>query len=232
MIVVHHLEHSRSQRIVWLLEELALPFEIKRYKRDPKTMLAPPELRAIHPLGKAPVVDDNGQVLIESGAIIDELISRYGRASGLRPPEGSPDHLAYTTFLHFAEGSQMPPLLLRLIFGRINALAPALLRPLVRGISAPVNKGFIEPNIKSQLDFLEGELGQRPWFAGTALTGADIQMSFPIEMAEQRGGLDARWPRLMDFLARIRARPGLSAGEGEDRRAVIRPTPSGFAFPA
>ena len=215
MIVLHHLEHSRSQRIAWLLEELGVPWEITRYARDPKTMLAPPELKAVHPLGKAPVVVDDGRVLIESGAIIDELITRYGADRGLRPAEGTPEHLRYSTFLHFAEGSQMPPLLLRLIFTRIVEMSPALVRPLAKAIAAPVNKGFIAPNIKSQLDFLEGELGQRQWFAGDTLSGADIQMSFPMEMAQQRGGLDGRWPKLMDFLGRIRARPAY-------RRAVER----------
>jgi glutathione S-transferase len=207
MIVLHHLEHSRSQRIAWLLEEFGLPYEIKRYKRNPKTMLAPPELRAVHPLGKAPIVEDDGRVLIESGAIIDELITRYGADSGLRPAEGTPDHLRYSTFLHFAEGSQMPPLLLRLVFSRIVEMSPALLRPLTKAIAAPVNKGFIAPNIKSQLDFLNGELSARPWFAGDAFSGADIQMSFPMEMAQQRGGLDQRWPKLVGFLDAIRARP-------------------------
>lgn len=206
MITVHHLEQSRSQRIVWLLEELGLTYVIKRYKRDPKTMLAPPELRAVHPLGKAPVLVEDGAVLIESGAIIEYLISRHGTSSGLRPVEGTPERLAYTTFLHFAEGSMMPPLLLRLIFTRMGIMAPALLRPIVRAIGAPVNTGFIEPNISRTLDFLEGELDKRPWFAGDAFTGADIQMSFPMEVARQRGGLNASRPNLMNFLTRIRAR--------------------------
>ena len=207
MIVLHHLEHSRSQRIAWLLEELGVPYAIERYKRDPKTMLAPPALKAVHPLGKAPIVVDDGRVLIESGAIIDELITRYGAGKGLRPAEGTPEHLRYSTFLHFAEGSQMPPLLLRLVFTRIVEMSPGLIRPLAKAIAKPVNQGFIAPNIKSQLDFLDAELSKRPWFAGDALSGADIQMSFPIEMAQQRGGLDSKWPKLVDFLGRIRARP-------------------------
>ena len=207
MIVVHHLEHSRSQRIVWLLEELGLAYEIKRYKRDPKTMLAPPGLRAVHPLGKAPILVEDEIVMIESGAIIDHLIARHGTSSGLRPEEGTPERLAYSTFLHFAEGSMMPPLLLRLIFNRMNELSPALMRPLVRAVSKPVNDGFVAPNIKRTLEFLEAELGKRRWFAGEAFSGADIQMSFPIEMAQQRGGLDTTRPKLMDFLARIRAKP-------------------------
>ena len=207
MIVVHHLERSRSQRIVWLLEELGLPYEIKRYKRNPKTMLAPPELRAVHPLGKAPVLVEDGDVMIESGAIIDTMISRHGAASGLRPTEGTPEREAYTTFLHFAEGSMMPPLLLRLIYLTVNERAPALLRPLVRMVMGPVEKGYTTPNIRGSLDFLEGEIGKRPWFAGEAFSGADIQMSFPIEMSQQRGGLDTSRPKLTSFISRIRARP-------------------------
>ena len=215
MIVVHHLEQSRSQRIVWLLEELGLPYDLVRYQRNKKTMLAPPELKAVHPLGKAPVVVDNGRVMIESGAIIDALITRYGQGKGLRPAEGTPDYLLYSTFLHFAEGSQMPPLLLRLVFNRIVEMSPALLRPLTKAIAKPVNDGFIGPNIKSQLDFLEGELARRQWFAGEAFSGADIQMSFPLEMAAQRGGLDKSRPKLIDFLARIQARPAYKTAKAK-----------------
>jgi glutathione S-transferase len=206
-IVLHHLERSRSQRIAWLLEELAVSYEIKRYKRDRRTMLAPPELRAVHRLGKAPIVVDDGTVLIESGAIIEYLIARHGPTSGLAPAPGSPDHLAYSTFLHFAEGSMMPPLLLRLIFATMNEKAPRLMRPLVRAITTPVEKGYVGPNLAGILDFLETELSRRPWFAGASFTGADIQMSFPIEMARQRGGLDASRPELMAFLSRIHERP-------------------------
>jgi glutathione S-transferase len=207
MITVHHLNQSRSLRIVWLLEELGVPYELRTYKRNPKTMLAPPELRAIHPLGKSPIVVDDGIVMIESGAIIQLLLERHGTNSGLAPAVGTPAHRDYLTFLHFAEGSMMPPLLLRLIFLRMAAGAPALLRPLVRAITGPVNAGFLDPNIKGTLDVLEGELGKRPWFAGEAFSAADIQMSFPIEMAHLRGGLDQSRPKLMDFLARIQARP-------------------------
>ena len=163
---MHHLERSRSERIAWLLEELQLPYEIKFYKRDRRTMLAPAELRAVHSLGKAPVVvDDDGAVLIESGAIIERLLSRHGANSGLRPAEGTPERVAYTTFLHFAEGSMMPPLLMRLIFGGMNSKEPALARPLVRAVTSPVEKLYVGPNIRRTLDFLEGELADRPWIA-------------------------------------------------------------------
>ena len=205
MIVLHHLEHSRSQRIAWLLEELGLPYEIKRYARDKKTMLAPPELRAVHPLGKAPVLVEDGVVLFESGAIIDYMLERHG-GSGLRPAPGTQEHVAYTTFLHFAEGSLMPPLLLRLIFDTMGKKAPAVMRPVVKIVTGPVNGLFVNPNIERTLDFLEAELTKRPWFAGEDFTGADIQMSFPLEAAAQRGGLNASRPKLMDWLSRIHAR--------------------------
>lgn len=207
MIVVHHLEQSRSQRIVWLLEELSLPYKIKRYKRNPKTFLAPPELAKVHPLGKAPVVVDDGDVLIESGAIIDHLLQKHGDGSGLRPKAGTSGALHYATFLHFAEGSLMPQLLLRLIFNRMGTGAPKLMRPLVRAVTSPVNSMFVEPNLTRMLDYLESELGKRIWFAGPDFSGADIQMSFPLEMAEQRAGLGASRPNLTTFLARIRTRP-------------------------
>ncbi len=216
MIVVHHLERSRSERIVWLLEEMGLPYEIKFYKRDPKTMLAPKALFAVHPLGHAPVVvDEDGAVLIESGAIIDTLLKRHDVDDKLRPVEGTPEHLAYTTFLHFAEGSMMPPLLIRLLFGAMTEKAPALVRPLVKGITAFPEKLYVGPNIRRTLDFLEGELKTRAWFAGPEFTGADIQMSFPLAMARQRGGLDGRWPKLMDFLKRVDARPAHRAAKAK-----------------
>ena len=214
MIVVHHLERSRSERIVWLLEELGLPYEVERYKRDPKTMLAPPELFKVSPLGHAPVVvDEDGAVLIESGAIIDTLLKRHEVEPRLRPAEGTPEHLAYTTFLHFAEGSMMPPLLIRLMFDAMAEKTPALARPLVKGLTSFPEKLYVGPNIRRTLDFLEGELETRAWFAGPDFTGADIQMSFPVAMAHQRGGLDGRWPKLMEFLKRIEARPAHRAAK-------------------
>jgi len=207
MIVVHHLNNSRSQRVLWLLEELGLPYEIKRYERDAVTMLAPPSLRAVHPLGKSPVITDDGQTVAESGAIVEYLVDKYGQGR-LAPAAGTPERLRYTYWLHYAEGSAMPPLLMSLIFARVrSAPAPFFVRPIARAIADKVMDSFVRPQIKTHLDFMEGELGKSAWFAGAEFSAADIQMSFPLEAAASRGGLDASRPKLMDWLARIHARP-------------------------
>jgi glutathione S-transferase len=207
MITVHHLNNSRSQRVLWLLEELELPYEIVRYERDPQTMLAPPALRKIHPLGKSPVVTVDSLVLAESGAIVETLIERFGNGR-LAPPPGSPDALKYRYWLHYAEGSAMSPLLLKLVFDKIeSSKMPFFAKPIAKAISAKAKSSFITPNITTHLDFMEGELGKSEWFAGAAFTGADIQMSFAVEAAAARGGLDASRPKLMAYLARIHARP-------------------------
>jgi glutathione S-transferase len=207
MLTVHHLENSRSQRVLWLLEELGLPYEIRHYKRHPKTMLAPPELLAIHPLGKSPVVVDGGDVLAESGAIIETLVERYGQGR-LKPAPGSPELLRWHYWLHFAEGSAMPPLLMKLVFDKIaSSPMPFFAKPIARGISAKVLGAVVTPNLERQLDFMEAELGRSEWFAGGEFSAADIQMSFPLEAAAQRAGLNASRPRLHAFLQRIHARP-------------------------
>ena len=206
MIVVHHLNNSRSQRVLWLLEELGLDYEIRRYERDPQTLLAPASLREVHPLGKSPVLSDGELTLAESGAIVEYLVERYGNGR-LIPPPGTRERLRYSYWMHFAEGSAMPPLLMKLIFDRMEkGPMPFFVRPVARGIAGRVKKGFIEPNIARQLDFMEAELEKSPWFAGEEFSAADIQMSFPVEAAAARGGLDAKRPRLMSFLARIHAR--------------------------
>ena len=222
MLTVHHLNNSRSQRVLWLLEELDLPYEIVHYQRDPKTMLAPPELRRVHPLGKSPVVTtDDGLVLAESGAIIETVVERYGQGR-LAPAAGSEQALRYRYWLHYAEGSAMPPLLLKLIFDRIEkAKVPFFIKPIAQGIAAKAKAGFVAPNIRAHLDFMEGELGKGDWFAGADFTGADIQMSFPVEAARARGGLDESRPRLMAWLARIHARPAY-------QRALERGGPYGL----
>jgi len=209
MITVHHLNNSRSQRVLWLLEELGLPYDIKHYQRNAVTNLAPPELLQVHALGKSPVITEGDITIAETGAIIEYLVDRGG--GKLRPNAGTPDQRRYTYWLHFAEGSAMPPLVMTLVLGRIKKAGPFFVRPIARRIADGVLDGFVRPNIKRQLKFMEAELEGRPWFAGSEFSAADVQMSFPLEVAAVRGGLDAQYPRLADFLARIHARPAYQA---------------------
>ncbi|MFN2424833.1 MAG: glutathione S-transferase [Candidatus Binatia bacterium] len=207
MVVVHHLNNSRSQRVLWLLEELGVPYEVKRYERDAATMLAPPSLTAVHPLGKSPVITDDGETVAESGAIVEYLVGKYG-GGRLIPAAGTPERLHYTYWLHYAEGSAMPPLLLKLVFTRIEgAPVPFFVKPIVRKIVSTAMTSFIDPQLKRHLDYMEGELAKSAWFAGSEMTAADIQMSFPLEAAASRGGLDTSRPHLMKFLETIHARP-------------------------
>jgi len=194
MIVVHHLNKSRSQRILWLLEELGLNYEIKRYERDPKTMLAPASLREVHPLGKSPVITDDALTLAESGAIVEYLVERYGEGK-LAPASGTVERLRYTYWLHYAEGSAMPLLVMKLVFDNFGL-----------GNSGAVRE-FIAPQIQLHFDYIESELRKNTWFVGEEFTAADIQMSFPVEAVAAQVGLDANHPRLKGFLERIHARP-------------------------
>lgn len=226
MIVVHHLNNSRSQRVLWLLEELGVPYEIVRYQRDPKTLLAPKEMRAIHPLGKSPIVVDGDVTVAESGAVVEYLVSRYGQGR-LKPAEGTPAALRFSYFLHYAEGSAMPPLLLKLVFIRMeSAPVPFFAKPVARMLARGAQQSFIDPQLKLHLDYLENEIGKTGWFAGDAFSAADIQMSFPLEAAASRGALDASRPGLQGFLERIHARPAYQAAleRGGDYDLAPRPT--------
>jgi glutathione S-transferase len=205
MITVHHLNNSRSQRVLWLLEELGLPYEIKHYQRDAKTSLAPPELRQVHPLGKSPVITDDGLTVAESGAILEYLVEKYG--GGRLKPSGEQELLHYRYFMHFAEGSAMPPLVMKLVFNKIKrAPMPFFVKPIAKGIADKVLSSFVQPNIDAQLKFVEGELNARPWFAGAEFSAADVQMSFAAEAWAARNGMSA-YPKLQAFLDRIHARP-------------------------
>jgi glutathione S-transferase len=207
MLIVHHLNNSRSQRILWMLEELGVEYEIQRYERDPKTMLAPASLRKVHPLGKSPVVTDDGLTLAESGAILEYLIDRYGNGRFI-PAAGTPERLRYTYWLHYAEGSAMPPLLMKLVFDRIErGPMPFFIKPIAGAIARKAKTSFIQPQINNHLDYLESEIARDGWFAGREFTAADVQMSFPLEAAASRGGLNQSRPRLMEYLQRIHARP-------------------------
>jgi glutathione S-transferase len=221
MVVVHHLNNSRSQRVLWLLEELGVPYEVRRYERDAKTMLAPPELLAVHPLGKSPVIVDGQVTVAESGAIVEYLIERYG-AGRLIPAAGTPQRLRYIYWLHYAEGSAMPPLLLKLVFDRVaKAPVPWPVSAIARRIAATVQDTFIGPQLKRQLDYMETELAAHSWFAGEQFTAADVQMSFPLEAAVSRAGLNSSRPHLMAFLDRIHARDAY-------KRALERGGPYSF----
>jgi glutathione S-transferase len=207
MITVHHLDHSRSHRIVWLLEELGVEYELRRHVRDPESLRAPPALKAVHPLGRAPTVVDEGRTFAESGAVIESLLDRYGNGR-LAPPRGTPQRERYTYWMHYAEGSAMPALVLRMIFGRMpRQPMPALARPVVRALARNVIDTFVQPQIDQHIDFMEGELARAPWFAGDEFTAADIQMSFPVEVAASGGSLGEGRPRLRAYMQRIRERP-------------------------
>lgn len=205
MITVHHLNNSRSQRVLWLLEELGVPYEVKRYQRDARTMLAPPELKVIHPLGKSPVITDSGRTIAETGAIIEYIIDNYANGR-LIPARGSDEQLRYTYWLHYAEGSAMTPLLLKLIFTAIPRNAPGLIRGFVNGIMKTAQARISDPQIKMHVDYWQAELSKSEWFAGADFTAADIMMSFPLEAAAQRGNARAQ-PKVAAFLDRIHARP-------------------------
>lgn len=211
MFVLHHLENSRSQRILWLLEELGVDYEIKRYLRDPKTALAPPELRSVHPLGKSPVITDGDITVAESGAIIEYLTEKYDDGR-LLPAAGTPERMAYTYWLHYAEGTFMPFMVLSLIMGRIEtAPMPFFIKPVAKGIVAKIRGGYLDQNIQRNLAFMEAALAKSTWFVGNELTAADIQMSFALEAAEVRTNLKKDYPKLAAFLARMRARPAYQA---------------------
>ena len=211
MITVHHLENSRSQRVLWLLEELGLPYEVKRYARNRKTMLAPPELKQVHALGKSPVITErttDGDITVaESGAIIEHLLDSHGNGQ-LRPAAGTPERRQFSYWLHFAEGSAMPYLVMKLVFDQVRkAPVPFFIKPVVKGVADKVTQSFLTPNISQQLAFIEGTLAQQPWFAGPEFTAADVQMSYPMEAAAERVGLGDGHPHIAAWLKRIHERP-------------------------
>ena len=207
MVAVHHLNNSRSQRVLWLLEELGLDYNVVRYQRDATTMLAPASLRKVHPLGKSPVVVDCENTLAESGAILEYLVDRYDTTRTFAPSPGTPEHLRYRYWLHYAEGSAMPPMLLSLVFSRIRqAPMPFFAKPIAHRIADKAMTSFVGPQVKLHLDYMESELGKSLWFAGEDFSAADIQMSFPVEAASVRAGFKDR-PHLKGSLERIHARP-------------------------
>ncbi|MGB7756352.1 MAG: glutathione S-transferase [Salinisphaera sp.] len=221
MITVHHLENSRSQRVLWLLEELEIEYKVERYARDPKTQLAPDSLKRVHPLGKSPVITDGRRTVAETGLIIDYIVREHG-GGRLAPRPGSEDHLRYQYWLHYAEGSLMPPLLLQLVFDTVEEKTPRLARPVARAISGQVKKQFIRPQRLLHFDYLENELRSHEWFVDDTFSAADIMLSFPIEAAVARGGAGERCPKLREFVERIHARPAY-------QRALERGGPYAYA---
>ncbi len=213
MITVHHLETSRSQRVLWLLEELGVPYQVVRYKRDRKTRLAPPELKAIHPLGKSPVITDGAVTIAESGAILEYLVEHYGQQAsgdlaGLQPKPGTPEHLQSRFWMHYAEGSLMNWLVMKLVFMTIPTQPmPFFVRPIARQLCAKVLKALIEPNVTTALEFMEDHLTSQAWFAGERLSMADFQMSFAVEAVLARGADPARYPKLCAYRDKMTARP-------------------------
>lgn len=210
MILVHHLNKSRSQRIIWLLEELDIPYTIKFYQRDPKTLLAPESLKKIHPLGKSPVITDGATVVAESAAIIEYLIEKYGKGL-LKPVAETKAARQFIYWMHYAEGSAMLPLVLNLIFSKIETTpVPFFVKPILSTISQKVKSSYIQPQLNLHFDFIENHLNQSRWFAGAEFSAADIQMSFPLEAAESQTASNSKLrvrPKIDDFLKRIRARP-------------------------
>ncbi|MCH2456959.1 MAG: glutathione S-transferase [Henriciella sp.] len=220
MIKIHHLEDSRSQRILWLLEELGLDYEVIRYERDPQTRLAPDALRAIHPLGKSPVLEEGDVIVAETGAIIEYVIDTHA-AGRLKPAAGTADQRAWTYWMHYAEGSAMPPLLMKLVFQMLPQNANPLVRPVVKAITSKAENGFIDPRLKEHIEFWESSLASTGWFAGSDFTAADIIMSFPLEAAASRSGA-AHYPNISGFLTRIHERPAY-------KRALDRGGPYAYA---
>jgi glutathione S-transferase len=213
MLTVHHLDTSRSQRILWLLEELGVPYELRLYKRDPQTRLAPPELKRVHPLGKSPVITDGDTVVAESGAIIEYLVERYGNQAHvelahLEPPRGTAEHRQCRFWMHYAEGSLMNWLLIKLVFDTIpRQPMPFFVRPIARALCGKVQQNLVAPNVQTALGFMNDHLASHRWFAGEHLTMADFQMSFAVEAALVRGGNEAMWPHLTAYRQRMQARP-------------------------
>lgn len=227
MLTVHHLETSRSQRILWLLEELGLPYELKVYRRDARTRLAPPELKAVHPLGKSPVVTDDDEVIAESGAIIEYLVERYGHLgrgelAHLQPAAGTREHRQCRYWMHYAEGSLMNWLVMKLVFVTIpQRPMPFFAKPVARAICAKVQAQLVDPNLQAATTFIEDHLARHAWFAGPGLTMADFQMSFAVEALLARATGTADHPHLSAYRDRIRARPAWQRAEAKGGPTIM-----------
>jgi glutathione S-transferase len=227
MLTLHHLETSRSQRVLWLLEELGVPYRLEVYRRDKATRLAPPELKAIHPLGKSPVITDDGEVIAESGAIIEYLVEKYGHLArgdlaGLQPPRGTPEYRQCRYWMHYAEGSLMSWLVMKLVFVTIpKQPMPFFVRPVARALCGKVQVQLIDPNLQAALEFIEGHLSRHRWFAGAEISMADFQMSFPVEALSSRAAGAGSYSHLCDYRARMRARPAYERAEAKGGPTIM-----------
>lgn len=210
MLTVHHLEDSRSQRVLWLLEELGAAHQVQRYDRDPDTSLAPDSLREIHPLGKSPVIEDGDTVVAETGAIFEYLLETYDQGHKLHGKTGTPARRDLTYWLHYAEGSAMTPLLLKLIFSSLPERSPTILKPLIRSMSHRIEDGFVDPRIIEHIEYWENTLSKTGWFASDRFSAADIMMSFPLEGARARLSLDG-YENIGRFLKTCHTRPAYQA---------------------
>lgn len=207
MITLHYLENSRAQRILWLLEELGIEYEVKHYYRDKVTQLAPAALKKVHPLGKSPVITDGEVCVSESAAIVEYLIDKYGKGK-LIPSDDEQAMLKYREFMHYAEGTIMPFLVFTLIFNKIKeAPMPFFVKPIAKMIANKTLQGFVTPNVTSNLDYLEKQVAATGWFAGDTITGADFMMSFPLEAAAMRINLKIDYPNLAQYLDSIHTMP-------------------------
>ncbi len=211
MITVHHLEQSRSMRILWLLEELEVDYTIKLYQRDPETSLAPPELFKIHPLGKSPVIDDDGRVIAETGTIIEYLVGRYGK-NQFRPAAQTDDEINYLYWLHFAEGTMMPPMVMSLVLGRIaETPMPFFVKPIAKNIAAKLREVMVDRHLPNHFAMIDKALDGKEFLVGDRLSGADIMMSFPLEAAVTRTDAGTKYPNIANYVKRIQARPAYLA---------------------
>ena len=229
MLVVHHLETSRSQRILWLLEELGVPYELKVYQRDKVTRLAPPELKAIHPLGKSPVVTDGGDVIAESAVIIEYIVEKYGHlgrgdTAHLAPAAGTPAYWQAKYWMHYAEGSLMNWLVMKLVFMTIPTRPmPFFAKPIARGLCEKVQATLIDPNVQNSMNFIEAHLAKNDWFAGAEISMADFQMSFAIEALLARSTVTGQYPHIVAYHKRMRARPAYQRAEAKGGPTLMTP---------
>ncbi len=220
MITVHHLEKSQSIRILWLLEELGVDYLIQHYKRDKKTLLAPPELRKLHRVGTSPIITDDDVVLPESNAIFQYILDKHGN-KGLVPQPGSAERVRYLYWLHAAQGSIVPLMYMQLVFSRLKGRVPWPLKPAMKMVDAQTNKSFLQPKLNNILAQIESDLSESTWFAGEQFSVADIAMGYCLEVAEVRCGMDARYPNAQSYLSRMRARPAYK--KAQEKNGVFEP---------